>query len=88
MDGSMEDAQQNDLIHGWGLDFALPKFVKPAHEKFGVVDSQWIVHQVVPSLGNQGKSENRRAPLGVRERCRKDWGIFQQEWRRLRKHIT
>jgi hypothetical protein len=28
-------------------------FVQPAHEKIGVVDSQWIVHQVVPSLGNQ-----------------------------------
>ena len=26
---------------------------QPAHEKIGVVDSQWIVHQVVPSLGNQ-----------------------------------
>ncbi|CAL5097435.1 unnamed protein product [Urochloa decumbens] len=44
---------QNDLVHGWGLDFALRKCVEPAHEKIGVVDSQWIVHQVVPSLGNQ-----------------------------------
>lgn len=26
---------------------------QPAHEKIGVVDSQWIVHQTVPSLGNQ-----------------------------------
>ncbi|CAO1941088.1 unnamed protein product, partial [Urochloa humidicola] len=69
---------QNDLIHGWGLDFALRKCVEPAHEKIGVVDSQWIVHQVVPSLGNQGQSENGRAPWeGVRERCRKEWGIFQ-----------
>ena len=80
---------QNDLVHGWGLDFALRKCVEvfiylssnslvksnqlsylatlsfwtsllsccaqsqPAHEKIGVVDSQWIAHQVVPSLGNQ-----------------------------------
>ncbi|CAN6485651.1 unnamed protein product [Victoria cruziana] len=44
---------QNDLVHGWGLDFALRKCVHPAHEKIGVVDSQWIVHQVVPSLGSQ-----------------------------------
>lgn len=28
-------------------------YLQPAHEKIGVVDSQWIVHQVVPSLGNQ-----------------------------------
>ncbi|KAG0455393.1 hypothetical protein HPP92_024348 [Vanilla planifolia] len=69
---------QNDLVHGWGLDFALRKCVEPAHEKIGVVDSQWIVHQVIPSLGNEGHSENGRAPWeGVRERCRKEWGIFQ-----------
>lgn len=69
---------QNDLVHGWGLDFALRKCVEPAHEKIGVVDSQWIVHQVVPSLGNQGKAENGKAPWeGVRERCRKEWGMFQ-----------
>uniref|UniRef100_A0ACD5XLH0 Uncharacterized protein n=1 Tax=Avena sativa TaxID=4498 RepID=A0ACD5XLH0_AVESA len=69
---------QNDLVHGWGLDFALRKCVDPAHEKIGVVDAQWIVHQVVPSLGNQGQSENGKAPWeGVRERCRKEWGMFQ-----------
>ncbi|KAJ6841507.1 uncharacterized protein M6B38_266130 [Iris pallida] len=69
---------QNDLVHGWGLDFALRKCVEPAHEKIGVVDSQWIVHQVVPSLGNQGKAENGKAPWeGVRERCRNEWKIFQ-----------
>ncbi|GJN19634.1 hypothetical protein PR202_gb06929 [Eleusine coracana subsp. coracana] len=59
---------QNDLVHGWGLDFALRKCVEPAHEKIGVVDAQWIVHQAVPSLGNQGKSDNGRAPWeGVRQ---------------------
>ncbi|KAK3032056.1 hypothetical protein RJ639_036270 [Escallonia herrerae] len=44
---------QNDFVHGWGLDFALRKCVEPAHEKIGVVDAQWIVHQTVPTLGNQ-----------------------------------
>ncbi|KAG6415381.1 hypothetical protein SASPL_122792 [Salvia splendens] len=44
---------QNDLVHGWGLDFALRRCVDPAHEKIGVVDSHWIVHQVIPSLGSQ-----------------------------------
>ncbi|RVW86652.1 hypothetical protein CK203_039816 [Vitis vinifera] len=53
---------QNDLAHGWGLDFALRRCVEPAHEKIGVVDSQWIVHQTVPSLGNQGQAENGKAP--------------------------
>ncbi|XP_065875248.1 uncharacterized protein [Euphorbia lathyris] len=69
---------QNDLVHGWGLDFALRKCVDPAHEKIGVVDSQWIVHQTVPSLGNQGESQNGKAPWqGVRDRCRKEWTMFQ-----------
>ncbi|KAF3454984.1 hypothetical protein FNV43_RR05432 [Rhamnella rubrinervis] len=69
---------QNDLVHGWGLDFALRRCVEPAHEKIGVVDSQWIVHQVIPSLGNQGESENGKAPWeGVRARCRNEWAEFQ-----------
>ncbi|XVE79781.1 hypothetical protein DITRI_Ditri14bG0083600 [Diplodiscus trichospermus] len=53
---------QNDLVHGWGLDFALRRCVEPAHEKIGVVDSQWIIHKVIPSLGNQGKPEDGRPP--------------------------
>ncbi|XP_070672900.1 uncharacterized protein [Malus domestica] len=69
---------QNDLVHGWGLDFALRHCVAPAHKKIGVVDAQWIVHQGVPSLGNQGKAEGGRAPWeGVRERCRREWTMFR-----------
>ncbi|GKC80257.1 hypothetical protein Tco_1131031 [Tanacetum coccineum] len=69
---------QNDLVHGWGLDFALRRCVEPAHEKIGVVDAQWVVHQTVPSLGNQGKAENGKAAWeGVRERCNKEWATFQ-----------
>ncbi|KAG4926839.1 hypothetical protein AAZX31_19G050700 [Glycine max] len=70
---------QNDLVHGWGLDFVLRKCVEPPHEKIGVVDTQWVVHQSVPSLGNQGQAERGRAPWeGVRERCNKEWTIFQE----------
>ncbi|KAG8634956.1 uncharacterized protein LOC110605171 isoform X2 [Manihot esculenta] len=70
---------QNDLVHGWGLDFAMRKCVEPAHDKIGVVDAQWIVHQGVPSLGNQGKAQDGRAPWeGVRERCQREWTMFQE----------
>ncbi|XP_061358072.1 uncharacterized protein LOC133302326 [Gastrolobium bilobum] len=70
---------QNDLIHGWGLDFALRKCVDPPHEKIGVVDTQWVLHQSVPSLGNQGQAESGKAPWeGVRERCNKEWTMFQE----------
>ncbi|KAL6567857.1 hypothetical protein OROGR_001525 [Orobanche gracilis] len=69
---------QNDLVHGWGLDLALRRCVQPAHEKIGVVDAQWIVHQSVPSLGGQGEGENGRPPWqGVRERCRREWDMFK-----------
>ncbi|MCL7045719.1 hypothetical protein MKW94_018431 [Papaver nudicaule] len=72
---------QNDLVHGWGLDLALRKCVEPAEEKIGVVDAQWIDHQIVPSLGNQGLSENGKAPWeGVRERCIKEWSIFRDRF--------
>ncbi|CAN8291297.1 unnamed protein product [Cochlearia groenlandica] len=68
---------QNDLVHGWGLDFALRRCVEPAHEKIGIVDSQWIVHQFIPSLGSQGKEDNGKAPWqGVRDRCHMEWKMF------------
>ncbi|XAR64486.1 hypothetical protein NMG60_11024853 [Bertholletia excelsa] len=69
---------QNDLVHGWGLDFSVQKCVEPAHEKIGVVDAQWVVHQSVPSLGNQGETNNGQAPwLGVKDRCKKEWKMFR-----------
>ncbi|KAL4341561.1 hypothetical protein GQ457_08G000870 [Hibiscus cannabinus] len=69
---------QNDLVHGWGLDFALRRCVEPAHEKMGVVDSQWVSHGEIHSLLKQditkyGKSHRR----GVRKRCNKEWSMFQ-----------
>ncbi|KAL0865261.1 hypothetical protein Bca101_044379 [Brassica carinata] len=77
VDGTLV-SRKNDLVHGWGLDFALRRCVEPAHEKIGVVDSQWIIHQVIPSLGNQGESEKGKTPWqGVRERCRNEWTMFQ-----------
>ncbi|CAN4079184.1 unnamed protein product [Withania somnifera] len=69
---------QVSIIKDLGLDFALRRCVEPAHEKIGVVDAQWIVHQTVPSLGSQGKAENGKAPWKwVRERCRREWTMFQ-----------
>ncbi|CAL0323050.1 unnamed protein product [Lupinus luteus] len=69
---------QNDLVHGWGLDFVLGKCVENPHEKIGVVDAQWIVHQKVPSLGNQGEADGNKAPWeGVRDRCINEWNIFK-----------
>ncbi|CAJ2654448.1 unnamed protein product [Trifolium pratense] len=69
---------QNDLVHGWGLDFALRRCVEPAHEKIGVVDSQWIIHQTIPSLGGQGEADDGRDKYdAVKTRCRSEWAEFQ-----------
>ncbi|KAI9121326.1 hypothetical protein K1719_008359 [Acacia pycnantha] len=69
---------QNDLIHGWGIDFALRRCVEPPHQKIGVVDTQWIVHQRIPSLGDQGQAQFGRAPWkGVKERCHAEWAMFR-----------
>ncbi|KAF1885702.1 hypothetical protein Lal_00039550 [Lupinus albus] len=69
---------QNDLVHGWGLDFVIGKCVENPHEKIGVVDAQWIVHQKVPSLANQGQSIGKKAPWEVvRDRCIDEWNIFR-----------
>ncbi|XP_039012952.1 uncharacterized protein LOC120142284 [Hibiscus syriacus] len=70
---------QNDLVHGWGLDFALRRCVTPAHEKIGVVDSEWIVHQVIPTLGNQGEPHAGISPRdAVRIRSKIEWAMFQK----------
>ncbi|XP_077228109.1 uncharacterized protein LOC143861099 [Tasmannia lanceolata] len=69
---------QNDLVHGWGLDFAIRRCIDPAHEKIGVVDAQWIVHQALPSLGNQGQVLNGTTPMqGVKGRCTHEWSMFR-----------
>ncbi|KAJ1405334.1 hypothetical protein SESBI_25883 [Sesbania bispinosa] len=70
---------QNEFVHGWGLDFAFRKCVEPAHEKIGVVDAQWVVHQGIPSLGNQGEAQIDGKPpwRAVKERCGMEWGMFQ-----------
>ncbi|KAK7359024.1 hypothetical protein VNO77_00968 [Canavalia gladiata] len=69
---------QNEFVHGWGLDFAFRKCVEPAHKKIGVVDAQWIVHQGIPSLGNQGEAQTGKTPWrAVKERCGMEWRMFQ-----------
>ncbi|XP_078169531.1 uncharacterized protein LOC144563947 [Carex rostrata] len=70
---------QNDLVHGWGLDFAVRKCVEPAYEKMGVVDAQWINHHRVPTLLNQGKAQSENSSsAAIRKRCRLEWKLFDE----------
>ncbi|KAL8138083.1 hypothetical protein V2J09_004084 [Rumex salicifolius] len=70
---------QNDLVHGWGIDFSLRKCVQDPNEQIGVVDSQWIVHQGLPSLGGQGEIyKGKTTRQLVRERCRTELRMFRE----------
>ena len=38
----------------WGLDFQLQSCINGApHEHIGIVDTQWVVHNKIPSLGSE-----------------------------------
>ncbi|XP_020548148.1 uncharacterized protein LOC105157841 [Sesamum indicum] len=58
---------QNDLVHGWGLDFAFWRCFEKPEEKIGVVDAQWIQHMVLPTLRHQ-----------VRARSFAEWAEFEK----------
>ncbi|KAG0554048.1 hypothetical protein KC19_12G059100 [Ceratodon purpureus] len=43
---------QNDLIHGWGMDFKIGYCAQGLRsEKVGVIDAEYILHKGIPSLG-------------------------------------
>lgn len=74
---------QNDLIHGWGLDFAFWRCVEKPNEKIGVVDAQWVKHEHMPTLGDQGSSsDGRPAWEGVRARCKAEMKEFERRVQR------
>lgn len=62
---------QNDLVHSWGLDFNFHRCVggggSGAYERMGIVDSQWVLHKNLASLGLQGV---------VKERCLLEARLF------------
>ncbi|XP_078169777.1 uncharacterized protein LOC144564129 isoform X2 [Carex rostrata] len=74
---------QNDLVHGWGLDYVLRNCAEPARYKVGVVDAQWIFHHGTPTLRDQGKEENGTADYsqGIHIRCFVELAMFKDRWR-------
>ncbi|KAL8152176.1 hypothetical protein V2J09_009936 [Rumex salicifolius] len=66
---------QNDLVHGWGLDIKIGYCAQGDRmRKVGIVDSEYIVHQGVQTLGGSSdikaseskKSHKRRRPYDNR----------------------
>lgn len=76
---------QNDLIHGWGLDMKLGYCAQGDRSKnVGVIDSEYIVHQGIPSLGRQKASNDKpkrfNGRVEVRRRAYSEMKIFKERW--------
>ncbi|KAM7262878.1 hypothetical protein ACFE04_000561 [Oxalis oulophora] len=80
---------QNDLVHGWGVDFQLGYCAQGDRTKnIGIVDSEYIVHYGLPTLG--GSAANKESPSSNQPNGRevvKKWSfqeleIFKGRWRK------
>ncbi|KAG9149868.1 hypothetical protein Leryth_026550 [Lithospermum erythrorhizon] len=50
---------QNDLVHGWGMDMKLGYCAQGERsKKVGVVDSEYLVHQSIQTLGGQSDQDS------------------------------
>ncbi|KAH6757868.1 lysine ketoglutarate reductase trans-splicing-like protein [Perilla frutescens var. hirtella] len=66
---------QNDLIHAWGLDMRLGYCVKGERtRKIGVVDSEYVVHYGLPTLGEPDKQ--------VRRQSYNEYKVFRRRWKK------
>lgn len=80
---------QNDLIHGWGMDMKFGYCVQGDRtRKVGIIDSEYIVHQGVQTLGASAieKTHQRTrvfdARTEIRRRARAELDSFQKRWDR------
>ncbi|KAK1353988.1 GTPase Der [Heracleum sosnowskyi] len=54
---------QNDLIHAWGLDMQLGYCAQGNRtQNIGVVDSEYVVHQGLPTLGGSAETKTHTEP--------------------------
>ncbi|XP_047085271.1 uncharacterized protein LOC124696609 [Lolium rigidum] len=72
---------QNDLVHAWGLDYKLGYCAQGDRTlKVGVVDSEYVLHRGVPTLGGtEGKAAAFR--VAVRRRSHAEMQIFDRRWK-------
>ncbi|BFI22654.1 hypothetical protein MPTK1_8g14523 [Marchantia polymorpha subsp. ruderalis] len=58
---------QNDLVHAWGLDYKLGYCAQGVRsEKVGIIDSEYIVHEGIPSLGGQPHDKTAESQTNLR----------------------
>ncbi|WMV49164.1 hypothetical protein MTR67_042549 [Solanum verrucosum] len=85
---------QNDLVHGWGMDMKLGYCAQGDRtKKVGVVDSEYIVHQGIQTLGGPSlkkrsnlEESTKRHVVDVRSEIRRqsmyELQIFKDRWER------
>jgi len=75
---------QNDLIYAWGMDFKLGYCAQGDRRRnVGVVDSQYVLHRGIPTLGDGGKpqvSASAADRLAVRQRSYTELKLFNRRW--------
>ncbi|KAF3337486.1 hypothetical protein FCM35_KLT18073 [Carex littledalei] len=73
---------QNDLIHAWGLDKKLGYCAQGERSKnIGVVDSEYIVHFGIPTLGSLPENKVKDY-YSVRRRSYVELILFQKRWKK------
>ncbi|KAJ0791576.1 hypothetical protein HanOQP8_Chr01g0007141 [Helianthus annuus] len=83
---------QNDLVHGWGMDMKLGYCAQgDRSKKVGVVDSEFIVHQGIQTLGGASVKKKHTA-VDVRAEIRRqsttELQIFKKRWEKAVKEDT
>ncbi|XP_078432954.1 uncharacterized protein LOC144704412 [Wolffia australiana] len=80
---------QNDLVHGWGMDMKLGYCAEgDPRKKVGVVDSEFVVHWGIRTLGGSSNSAPSKVPgiarndvrMESRRRAKMELYIFQDRW--------
>ncbi|XP_008802591.1 uncharacterized protein LOC103716387 isoform X2 [Phoenix dactylifera] len=76
---------QNDLIHGWGLDMKLGYCAQGDRtKKVGVIDTEYIIHQGIPSLGgasiNKAPSKSLDLRTHIRRQSTAELEKFNKRW--------
>ncbi|XP_025817691.1 uncharacterized protein LOC112894260 isoform X1 [Panicum hallii] len=80
---------QNDLIYAWGMDYKLGYCAQGDRRRnVGVVDSQYVLHRGIPTLGDGGKAQVSASTsasatdrLAVRQRSYTELKLFNRRWK-------
>ncbi|KAK6917489.1 Protein of unknown function DUF707 [Dillenia turbinata] len=91
---------QNDLVHGWGMDMKLGYCAQGDRtEKVGVVDSVYIIHKGIQTLGGSSITKDSKdlssdeslrkhddVRIEIRRQATSELTIFRNRWEQAVKH--